>query len=132
MFFAMTFDILYSIFLVLCDLSLFSTWDVSILILTSSILTDILIFSDFLNMLFTFITICHSRWLSRCWEFGVLCCLTTPGLRKDIRRQIRQLYSHKITYYVHFFIITYYRHIHYHIFALQMLGHDLFLLFSPL
>ena len=24
--------------------------------------------------------------------FGVLCCLTTPGLRKDIRRQIRQLY----------------------------------------
>ena len=26
-------------------------------------------------------------------EFGVLCCLTTPGLRKDIRRQIRQLYS---------------------------------------
>ena len=35
-------------------------------------------------------------------EFGVLCCLTTPGLRKDIRRQIRQLYSHKITYYVHY------------------------------
>ena len=36
------------------------------------------------------------------WSFGVLCCLTTPGLRKDIRRQIRQLYSHKITYYVHY------------------------------
>ena len=36
------------------------------------------------------------------WEFGVLCCLTTPGLRKDIRRQIRQLYSHKVTYYVHY------------------------------
>ena len=35
-------------------------------------------------------------------EFGVLCCLTTPGLRKDIRRQIRQLYSHKVTYYVHY------------------------------
>ena len=35
-------------------------------------------------------------------EFGVLCCLTTPGLRKDIRRQIRQLYSHKNTYYVHY------------------------------
>ena len=34
--------------------------------------------------------------------FGVLCCLTTPGLRKDIRRQIRQLYSHKVTYYVHY------------------------------
>ena len=35
-------------------------------------------------------------------EFGVLCCLTTPGLRKDIRRQIRQLYSHKVTYYVNY------------------------------
>ena len=28
-------------------------------------------------------------------EFGVLCCLKTPGLRKDIRRQTRQLYSHQ-------------------------------------
>ena len=37
-----------------------------------------------------------------CAEFGVLCCLTTPGLRKDIRRQIRQLYSHEVTYYVHY------------------------------
>ena len=35
-------------------------------------------------------------------EFGVLCCLTTPGLRKDMRRQIRQLYSQKVTYYVHY------------------------------
>ena len=40
--------------------------------------------------------------LYRHCEFGVLCCLTTPGLRKDIRRQIRQLYSHKVTYYVHY------------------------------
>ena len=36
------------------------------------------------------------------WSFGVLCCLTTPGLRKDIRRQIRQLYSQQVTYYVHY------------------------------
>ena len=35
-------------------------------------------------------------------EFGVLCCLMTPGLRKDIRRQIQQLYSHKVTYYRHY------------------------------
>ena len=33
---------------------------------------------------------------------GSLCCLTMPGLRKDIRRQIRQLYSHQVTYYVHY------------------------------
>ena len=26
-------------------------------------------------------------WLNINGEFGVLCCLTTPGLRKDIRRQ---------------------------------------------
>ena len=26
-------------------------------------------------------------WMS-VYEFGVLCCLTTPGLRKDIRRQM--------------------------------------------
>ena len=40
--------------------------------------------------------------LATIMEFGVLCCLTTPGLRKDIRRQIRQLYLHKVTYYVHY------------------------------
>ena len=39
-------------------------------------------------------------------EFGVLCCLTTPGLRKDIRRQIRQLYSHKITYVHYNYILS--------------------------
>ena len=52
-------------------------------------------------------------------SFGVLCCLTTPGLRKDIRRQLRQLYSHQVTYYVHYnyIIITYYHHIYYHILA---------------
>ena len=49
-------------------------------------------------------TIAITSVASRSLEFGVLCCLTTPGLRKDIRRQIRQLYSHKITYYVHFFL----------------------------
>ena len=40
--------------------------------------------------------------IKRSLEFGVLCCLTTLGLRKDIRRQTRQLYSHKNTYYVHY------------------------------
>ena len=34
------------------------------------------------------------------WEFGVLCCLTTPGLRKDIRHQIRQLYSDKVNFFL--------------------------------
>ena len=32
----------------------------------------------------------------------VLCYLTTPGLKKDIRHQIQQLCSHKVTYYVHY------------------------------
>ena len=29
-------------------------------------------------------------------SFEFLCCLRTPGLRKDIRRHIRQSYSHYI------------------------------------
>ena len=50
-------------------------------------------------------------------EFGVLCCLTTPGLRKDIRRQIRQLYSHKITYYVYYnYILSSHLLSHFHIY----------------
>ena len=49
-------------------------------------------------------------------EFGVLCCLTTPGLRKDIRRQIRRLYSHK-KLHIMYIIISYYFHIYYHILA---------------
>ena len=36
-------------------------------------------------------------------NFGILCCLTTPGLRKDIRRQIRQFYSHQVLYYVYYY-----------------------------
>ena len=47
-------------------------------------------------------------------EFGVLCCLTTPGLRKDIRRQIRLLYSHKITYVHYNYILS---SLYYHIFT---------------
>ena len=44
-------------------------------------------------------------WQSPAAEFGVLCCLMMPGLRKDIRYQIRQLYSHQVTYYVHYYYI---------------------------
>ena len=32
---------------------------------------------------------CYKTMCTLIQEFGVLCCLTTPGLRKDIRRQIR-------------------------------------------
>ena len=39
------------------------------------------------------------------WNFGILCCLTTPGLRKDIWRQIRQLYSRQVLYYVYYYYI---------------------------
>ena len=46
------------------------------------------------------------------------CPLTTPGLRKDIRHQIRHLYSNQVTYVQ---IIIYYRHIYYHILALIIL-----------
>ena len=41
----------------------------------------------------------------RIWNFGILCCLTTPGLRKDIWRQIRQLYSHQVLYYIYYYYI---------------------------
>ena len=43
--------------------------------------------------------------MTRNLEFGILCCLTTPGLRKDIRRQIRQLYLHQVLYYVYYYYI---------------------------
>ena len=39
-------------------------------------------------------------------KLGVLCCLTMPGLRKDIRRQIRQLHSHKIAYVHYSYILS--------------------------
>ena len=32
-------------------------------------------------------------------------CLTTPGLRKDIQRQIQQLYWHEVIYYVYYYYI---------------------------
>ena len=47
-----------------------------------------------------------------------LCCLTTPGLKKDIWRQIQELSSFKYTRIKLFLttrIITYYHHFHYHI-----------------
>ena len=51
-------------------------------------------------------------------EFVILCCLTTPGLRKDIRRQMRQLYSHQVLYYVYYYCILspgYYHHFRDHV-----------------
>ena len=36
-------------------------------------------------------------------EFEFLCCLITPGHRKDIWRHIWQLYSHQVTYYVYYY-----------------------------
>ena len=51
-------------------------------------------------------------------EFGILCCLTTPGLRKDIRHQIRQLYSHLtviLAFFITSIIITYYHHFRDHV-----------------
>ena len=62
-------------------------------------------------------------------EFGVLCCLTTPGLRKDIRRQIQQLYSHQVIYYV-LLLITYYRHFCDHVLTYTSIS-DLFILSYP-
>ena len=47
------------------------------------------------------------------FEFELLCCLTRPGLRKDIRSHIRQLYSHQVIYSS--IIITYYHHFRDHI-----------------
>ena len=42
--------------------------------------------------------------LHKNWSFGVLCCLT-PGLRKDIQRQIQQLHSHQVIYYIYYYYI---------------------------
>ena len=68
---------------------------------------------DTFKKLYTALLRPHLEYANAVWnpykkkEFGVLCCLTTPGLRKDIRRQIRQLYSHKVTYYVHYNFILF-------------------------
>ena len=54
-------------------------------------------------------------------EFGVLCCLTTTGLRKDIRHQIRRLYSHKITYVHYNYILSSHLLSHFRIYLPQVI-----------
>ena len=46
-------------------------------------------------------------------EFWILCCLTTPGLGKDIRRQYDS-YT-RIKFFITSIIITYYHHFRDHV-----------------
>ena len=63
-------------------------------------------------------------------EFGILCCLATSGLRKDIQRQIRQLYSHQVLmkFLIMSIIITYYHHFRDHILTFILITNLLYFL----